>query len=47
MSALKETIQLMEPELNKSIDGPQHDDIRAGQRHYGDPFEPDNDSLVS
>lgn len=33
---------LMEPYLNNFIDGPQHDDIRGVQRHYGDPFEPDN-----
>ncbi|UCE60897.1 MAG: matrixin family metalloprotease [Phycisphaerales bacterium] len=37
--------QLMEPYLNVSIDGPQHDDIRGGQRHYGDPFEP-NDAAI-
>jgi len=35
---------LMEPFLNNFIDGPQHDDIRAVQRHYGDPFEPDNEA---
>jgi|GEM_PF-2863274 len=35
--------QLMEPFINTSFDGPQHDDLRAGQRHYGDPFEPDDD----
>lgn len=35
---------LMEPYLNNFIDGPQHDDIRAIQRHYGDTFEPDNDA---
>ena len=34
--------QLMEPALITSIDGPRQDDIRAGQRHYGDPFEGDN-----
>ena len=37
------TQQLMEPFINTSFDGPQHDDIRGAQRHYGDPFEPDND----
>lgn len=36
------TIQLMEPYLSTAIDGLQHDDIRGGQRHYGDPFEDDN-----
>lgn len=34
--------QLMEPFINTSFDGPQHDDLRGAQRHYGDPFEPDN-----
>ncbi|MCG3138551.1 MAG: hypothetical protein HJJLKODD_02416 [Phycisphaerae bacterium] len=33
---------LMEPILSTSFDGPRHDDIRAGQRHYGDSFESDN-----
>lgn len=36
--------KLMEPFINTNFDGPQHDEIRAGQRHYGDPFEPDNDA---
>jgi serralysin len=36
---------LMEPYLNNFIDGPQHDDIRAIKRHYGDAFEPDNDAV--
>ncbi len=31
--------KLMEPFLNTAFDGPQHDDIRAGQRHYGDRYE--------
>jgi hypothetical protein len=30
---------LMEPYLSTSFDGPQHDDIRAAQRFYGDPYE--------
>ncbi len=33
---------LMDPYLNLSIDGPQHDDIRGAQRQHGDPFEPDD-----
>jgi len=33
---------LMEPYINTGFDGPQHDDIRAGQRHYGDAYETDN-----
>jgi hypothetical protein len=35
--------KLMEPFLATGFDGPRHDDIRAGQRHYGDPSE-NNDS---
>ncbi len=31
--------KLMEPFLNTGFDGPQHDDIRGGQRHYGDTYE--------
>lgn len=34
--------KLMEPFLNTSFDGPQQDDIRAGNRGYGDALEPDN-----
>ncbi len=36
--------KLMEPYMSTSHDGPQHDDIRAGQRSYGDPYEHDNTS---
>ena len=36
------TGQLLEPYINTSFDGPQHDDLRAGQRQYGDPFEVDD-----
>ncbi|MBI5361546.1 MAG: matrixin family metalloprotease [Planctomycetes bacterium] len=39
--------QLMEPFLSTSFDGPQHDDVRAVQRHYGDPFETDNTSATA
>ncbi|QOI99284.1 MAG: matrixin family metalloprotease [Phycisphaeraceae bacterium] len=38
--------QLMEPFLATTFDGPQHDEIRAGQRHYGDPYEP-NDTAAT
>lgn len=34
--------KLMEPYLATGFDGPQQDDIRAANRHYGDPLEPDN-----
>jgi hypothetical protein len=37
-----EGTKLMEPFINLSFDGPQHDDFRGSQRHYGDPSEPDN-----
>lgn len=33
------TTKLMEPFLATNFDGPQHDDIRAAQRHYGDTYE--------
>jgi serralysin len=39
--------KLMEPYINLSYDGPQHDDIRAGQRLYGDPHEPDNSAATA
>lgn len=38
------TTKLLEPTYTPAFDGPQHDDILAGQRGYGDPFEP-NDEL--
>ncbi len=34
--------QLMEPFIDTSFDGVQHDDVRGGHRQHGDPFEPDN-----
>ncbi len=34
--------KLMEPSLATAFDGPQQDDIRAANRHYGDSFEPNN-----
>ncbi|HRI44830.1 MAG TPA: matrixin family metalloprotease [Fimbriimonadaceae bacterium] len=39
--------KLMEPFLSTVFDGPQHDDIRSAQRHYGDPYEPDNTSATA
>jgi hypothetical protein len=36
--------KLMEPFVSTLFDGPQHDDIRGAQRHYGDPSEPDNNA---
>lgn len=40
------TKQLMEPFLDITFDGPQHDDIRNADRMYGDSYEP-NDSLAT
>lgn len=34
--------KLMEPAANTNFDGPNHDDIRGGQRNYGDRYEPNN-----
>jgi hypothetical protein len=39
--------KLMEPFISTNFDGPQHDDIRAGQRHYGDNFEPNDSSATA
>lgn len=36
--------KLMEPTASTSFDGPQLDDILAGNRNYGDPYEPNNSS---
>ena len=38
---------LMEPYLNTAIDGPQHDDIRAGHLLYGDKYEPSNTAATA
>lgn len=38
--------QLMEPFIDTSFDGPQHDDIQGGQRHYGDNDE-NNDTAAT
>ncbi|MBK8129938.1 MAG: choice-of-anchor D domain-containing protein [bacterium] len=40
------TTKLLEPTYTPAFDGPQHDDILAGQRGYGDPYEP-NDEIAS
>ncbi|MFO0963280.1 MAG: matrixin family metalloprotease [Phycisphaerales bacterium] len=34
--------KLMEPFISTNFDGPQHDDIRGAQRHYGDTNEPND-----
>lgn len=38
---------LMEPVLQTGFDGPQHDDMRGGKRHYGDPDESDNTTALA
>lgn len=38
--------KLMEPYISTAYDGPQHDDILAAQRHYGDDSEP-NDTAAA
>lgn len=43
-SAASGAAKLMAPFIDTSFDGPQQDDIRAGQASYGDPYEP-NDSV--
>jgi hypothetical protein len=35
--------KLMEAVIPMSFDGPRQDDVRGMQRHYGDPFESDDD----
>jgi hypothetical protein len=39
--------QLMEPFLSTSFDGPQHDDLRAANQHYGDAYESNNTSATA
>lgn len=36
--------KLMEPALATNFDGPQQDDIRGAQRHYGDTYEGNNNT---
>lgn len=42
-----DSLQLMEPFVNTSFDGPRHDDLRGVQRHYGDINEPDNTAATA
>ncbi len=39
--------KLMEPFYSGSYDGAQQDDIRAVQRQYGDPYEPNNSAATA
>lgn len=41
-----DSLILMAPAVGDVFDGPRQDDIRAVQRHYGDPYEP-NDSFAA
>ncbi|HEY3294783.1 MAG TPA: choice-of-anchor D domain-containing protein [bacterium] len=42
-----EQTKLLEPFYTSAFDGPQHDDIRAGQRNYGDRYEPNNTAATA
>ncbi len=42
-----DTAQLMEPFINLSFDGLQHDDLRGGHRQHGDPFEPNDNAATA
>jgi hypothetical protein len=39
--------KLMEPFASTSYDGPQHDDVRGAQAHYGDRFESNDTALTA
>jgi hypothetical protein len=39
--------KLLEPYYTPAFDGPQHDDIRGGQRNYGDPYELNNNAATA
>jgi len=39
--------KLLEPYYASAFDGPQHDDIRAGDRNYGDRYEPNNNAATA
>ncbi|MBX3377703.1 MAG: immunoglobulin domain-containing protein [Phycisphaeraceae bacterium] len=39
--------KLMEPFISTAYDGPQQDDIRGAQRHYGDPYESNDTSATA
>jgi hypothetical protein len=39
--------KLMEPFISTAYDGPRHDDVRAVQRHYGDPYEKDDTTVAA
>lgn len=41
------TTKLMEPFIFTNVDGPQIDDIRGAQRHYGDNLEAASDALAN
>ena len=36
--------KLLEPYYSSAFNGPQHDDVRAVQRNYGDNYEPNDDA---
>jgi hypothetical protein len=39
--------KLLEPYYTSAFNGPQHDDIRAVQRNYGDHWEPNDDAATA
>lgn len=39
--------KLLEPFYSSGFDGPQHDDIRAVQRNYGDAYEPNESAAAA
>lgn len=39
--------KLLEPYYSSAFDGPQHDDIRAANRNYGDRYEPNNTAATA
>ncbi len=39
--------KLMEPFVSTAYDGPRHDDVRNANRHYGDPYEPNNSAATA
>jgi hypothetical protein len=42
-----DSTKLMEPYVSTSFAGPQHDDLRAADSHYGDALEPNNALAVA
>ncbi len=43
----RNSTKLMEPYLATAFDGPQQDEVRAAQRSYGDPYEPNSTTATA